>query len=73
MTQPILTISAMAVTFTSPAEADIEAVRQVDLTLTPGRTLALVGESGCGKSVTARAVLRLLDKNAEIRSGSILF
>ena len=73
MTQPILTISDMAVTFTSPDEADIEAVRQVDLTLTPGRTLALVGESGCGKSVTARAVLRLLDKNAEIRSGSILF
>ncbi|MCR6671704.1 ATP-binding cassette domain-containing protein [Devosia ginsengisoli] len=71
--KPILTISDMSITFSSPDEADIEAVRQVDLTLTPGKTLALVGESGCGKSVTARAVLRLLDKNAEIRRGSILF
>lgn len=70
---PILTIKDMSVSFSSPDEADIEAVRQVDLTLTPGKTLALVGESGCGKSVTARAVLRLLDKNAEIRRGSIQF
>jgi len=73
MTQPILTIRDMSITFSSPDEADIEAVRQVDLTLTPGKTLALVGESGCGKSVTARAVLRLLDKNADIRRGSIVF
>ena len=73
MTNPILTISDMSITFSSPDEADIEAVRQVDLTLTPGKTLALVGESGCGKSVTARAVLRLLDKNADIRRGSIVF
>ncbi|MBJ3784588.1 ABC transporter ATP-binding protein [Devosia sediminis] len=73
MTKPLLTINDMSITFTSPDEADIEAVRQVDLTLTPGKTLALVGESGCGKSVTARAVLRLLDKNAKIPTGEILF
>ena len=71
--KPLLTISNMSIVFSSPDEADIEAVRQVDLTLTPGKTLALVGESGCGKSVTARAVLRLLDKNARIPSGEILF
>ena len=73
MTKPILTIEDMSIVFSSPDEADIEAVRQVDLTLTPGKTLALVGESGCGKSVTARAVLRLLDRNANIPRGSILF
>jgi len=71
--KPILSIADMSIVFSSPDEADIEAVRQVDLTLTPGKTLALVGESGCGKSVTARAVLRLLDKNANIQRGSILF
>ncbi|WP_127753234.1 ABC transporter ATP-binding protein [Devosia sp. 1566] len=71
--KPLLTINDMSIVFTSPDEADIEAVRQVDLTLTPGKTLALVGESGCGKSVTARAVLRLLDKNADIRTGEIVF
>jgi len=73
MTKPLLTVSNMSIVFSSPDEADIEAVRQVDLTLTPGKTLALVGESGCGKSVTARAVLRLLDRNAKIPSGRILF
>jgi peptide/nickel transport system ATP-binding protein len=73
MTNPILSIKDMSIVFSSPDEADIEAVRQVDLTLTPGKTLALVGESGCGKSVTARAVLRLLDRNANIPRGSILF
>lgn len=73
MTKPLLSINDMSIVFTSPDEADIEAVRQVDLTLTPGKTLALVGESGCGKSVTARAVLRLLDKNADIRTGEIVY
>ena len=73
MTEPLLSINDMSIVFTSPDEPDIEAVRQVDLTLTPGKTLALVGESGCGKSVTARAVLRLLDKNAEIRTGEIVY
>lgn len=73
MTKPLLSINDMSIVFTSPDEPDIEAVRQVDLTLTPGKTLALVGESGCGKSVTARAVLRLLDKNAEIRTGEIVY
>ncbi|MGV8831230.1 MAG: ABC transporter ATP-binding protein [Devosia sp.] len=71
--KPILTIEDMSIVFSSPDEADIEAVRQVDLSLTPGKTLALVGESGCGKSVTARAILRLLDANAKIPRGRILF
>jgi peptide/nickel transport system ATP-binding protein len=71
--KPLLAINDMSITFTSPDEPDIEAVRQVDLALKPGRTLALVGESGCGKSVTARAVLRLLDRNAEIRTGEITY
>ena len=71
--KPILTVSDLSISFTSPDEAEIEAVRQVDLTLTPGKTLALVGESGCGKSVTARAVLRLLDSNARIGRGEIVF
>lgn len=71
--KPLLKIENMSISFSSPDEPDIEAVRQVDLTLTPGKTLCLVGESGCGKSVTARAILRLLDKNARIGTGRILF
>jgi oligopeptide/dipeptide ABC transporter ATP-binding protein len=52
----------------------VVAVDQVSLTVYPGRTLALVGESGCGKSVTALSLLRLLPSPpAAIDSGEILF
>ncbi|MCU5774183.1 ABC transporter ATP-binding protein [Erwiniaceae bacterium BAC15a-03b] len=47
----------------------VHAVEQIDFSLWPGETLAIVGESGCGKSTTGRALLRLIDSQAE----SILF
>jgi peptide/nickel transport system ATP-binding protein len=71
--KPLLRLEDVEIAFSSPDEADIVAVRQVDLTLTAGKTLCLVGESGCGKSVTARAILRLLDPNAVISRGRIVF
>ncbi|UUP16629.1 Oligopeptide transport ATP-binding protein OppD [Nitratireductor thuwali] len=71
--KPLLKLEDVEIAFSSPDEADIVAVRQVDLTLAAGKTLCLVGESGCGKSVTARAILRLLDANAVISRGRILF
>jgi len=49
------------------------AVRETSFTIAPGETLALVGESGCGKSVTAFSVMRLLPPNARVSSGRILF
>lgn len=45
----------------------------VDFTLERGKILALVGESGCGKSVTANALLRLLPRDIQITGGEILF
>ena len=48
------------------------ALRGVNLTLYPGEIVSLVGESGCGKSLTSRAILRLPPENAEI-SGEIYF
>ncbi|MGH9648855.1 MAG: ABC transporter ATP-binding protein [Terriglobales bacterium] len=50
----------------------VPAVRDLSLSLAPGETLGLVGESGCGKSVTALATLRLLPPQARTR-GAILF
>jgi ABC-type dipeptide/oligopeptide/nickel transport system ATPase component len=43
------------------------------MSIFPGQTLAVVGESGCGKSVTALATLGLLSKNARVDEGSIFF
>ncbi|KIL38946.1 peptide ABC transporter ATP-binding protein [Gordoniibacillus kamchatkensis] len=53
---------------------EVKAVRGVSFTLREGETLAIVGESGCGKSVTARSMMRLLpEHSASIRQGSIRF
>jgi peptide/nickel transport system ATP-binding protein len=52
----------------------VKAVDGVTLHIRPGETLGLVGESGCGKSVTAHSILRLLPpKSSRIMSGTILF
>ncbi|TCC42842.1 ABC transporter ATP-binding protein [Kribbella capetownensis] len=50
----------------------VKAVDGVDLTVRRGRTLAVVGESGCGKSVTARSILRLVERPARIVGGEVL-
>ena len=55
------------------AEAGVvRAIDQLSLTLRRGETFALVGESGCGKSMTALALMRLLPENARIPSGHIV-
>ncbi|MYL70745.1 ATP-binding cassette domain-containing protein [Halobacillus litoralis] len=53
---------------------EVQAVRGVNLELYRGETLAIVGESGCGKSVTANSMMRLIPTPpGEIKDGSILF
>jgi peptide/nickel transport system ATP-binding protein len=51
----------------------VKAVNGVSYAVEAGRTLGVVGESGCGKSVSAMSILRLLDGNGYIASGSITF
>lgn len=55
------------------AEGVVRAVDGVSYTLRRGETLGIVGESGCGKSVTAQAILRLVPKPGRIVGGQILY
>jgi peptide/nickel transport system ATP-binding protein len=70
-TPPLLDVRGLDVFFHG-SNGPIQAVRGLDLTLQRGETLALVGESGCGKSTTALALLRLLAPGTVLR-GSIHF
>ena len=60
-------------TYFRTLDGEVRAVDGVSLEVKPGESLGLVGESGCGKSVTAFSILRLLPKNSRIAHGQILF
>ncbi|HPD14692.1 MAG TPA: ABC transporter ATP-binding protein [Planctomycetota bacterium] len=68
---PLLTIAGLRVSFFLD-ERTVHAVDGVDLVLPRGKTLGLVGESGCGKSVTAFAILRLVSPPGRIVAGRIV-
>ena len=67
---PLLEIDNLVTAFETPA-GRLPAVDGVSLSIDRGRTLGLVGESGCGKSVTAMSVLRLVASPGRIESGAI--
>ena len=71
MSAPLLSIEDVTVDLPTPRGA-LRAVDGVDLTLAPGSTLGIVGESGCGKTMLSRAILQLLPKRARL-GGSIMF
>jgi oligopeptide/dipeptide ABC transporter ATP-binding protein len=68
---PLLEVSDLRVTFHTRLGA-VHAVQGVNLTVEPRRTLALIGESGSGKTVTAQAIMGILPRSAK-SSGSIKF
>ena len=61
----LLEVADLSVSFPGTS-GKIPAVRNISLSLAPGECLAIVGESGCGKSVIAQAVMRLLPNGTEI-------
>jgi dipeptide transport system ATP-binding protein len=71
--EKILEVKDLHVTFTTYG-GTVQAVRGVDFHLNKGETLAIVGESGCGKSVTSNAIMGLIpNPPGKITGGRILF
>ena len=67
----LLEVRDLHVTYAASSPAPIPAVRGVDLALDVGETLGIAGESGCGKSTMASALLRLLPRGTEV-TGEVL-
>jgi peptide/nickel transport system ATP-binding protein len=70
--EPLLDVRDLRVSFATDA-GPVPAVRGVSFAVRPGETVAVVGESGCGKSVSALALLRLLDPNAQVTAEAVRF
>ena len=68
--EELLKIENLSVGIKSPA-GKVQAVRDVSLELHPGEVLAIVGESGCGKSMLCKTIMKLLPKSAKIEGGKI--
>lgn len=68
----ILEIKNLNLSFISN-DKEYQALHNINLSLEKGEMLAIVGESGCGKTITAMSVLRLLAQNAKIISGEIIY
>src|SRR5215218_3082587 len=72
-TEPLLEVNNLNIAFET-SRGDVRPVRDVAFSIYPGQTVALVGESGCGKSVTAMSILRLIPQPpGKVLGGQILF
>ena len=67
----LLEVKNLSVSFRMP-QGELEAVRDVSFFVEEGEVLAVVGESGCGKSVLCRAIMKLLPRDGWIKGGTIL-
>ncbi|MBN9759238.1 ABC transporter ATP-binding protein [Pseudonocardia sp. Ae707_Ps2] len=70
---PLLQVQDLSVRFVRKGEADVVAVDGVSFDVRPGEVVGLVGESGCGKSVTSLAIMGLLPGRTPRVGGSVLF
>ena len=68
----LLTVQGLKVQFET-RRGTVTAVDDVSFSVAPGRALCIVGESGCGKSVTSLAILGLLGRNGRLAEGSVVF
>ena len=66
----LLEVKNLSVSIDGPS-GEVQAVRDVSFSLKKGEVLAIVGESGCGKSVLCKSIMKLLPPSAKIKEGSI--
>ena len=72
--EPLLRVEELSVSFRTDDDGEVEALDRVSFEINEGQTIGLVGESGCGKSVTAYSIMRLLPQPlGRITSGRITF
>ena len=69
---PLLEVKALK-TYFYTEDGTVRAVDGVDFEVYPGEVLGLVGESGCGKSVTSLSIMRLISAPGKVEAGEILF
>jgi len=71
--EPLLSVRDLSVTFTRRGEEPFNAVDGISFDVHAGKTLGLVGESGCGKSVTSLAIMGLLPTRGNHVEGSVMY
>ncbi len=72
MNEPLIEVKDLRVEF-DVREGTVKAVDGFNLTIRRGETVGVIGESGCGKSVTARAILAMIPKPGKVTGGQILY
>jgi len=70
--KPLVSINNLSVRFNTSAGV-VSAVEGINFSIRKNEIFALVGESGCGKSTTAYALMRLISEPGEIAGGNIIF
>ncbi|MCH6264702.1 ABC transporter ATP-binding protein [Neobacillus citreus] len=70
--KPLLEVDHVQIAFETDKE-EVISVEEVSFSVNPGETIGIVGESGCGKSVTSLSIMGLLGKNGKVKKGQILF